>query len=65
MIGELIGCGHCVEMPELCSFMRKVLPDVNVLRSLSATNHVAGPLDARFVVLIHWRWLFGLESHIP
>ena len=69
-MGELIGCGHSVEMkmPELCSFIRKVLPDVDVLRSFSATNHIVGPLvvalDTRSVVFIHRRWRFGLESHI-
>ena len=65
-MGELIGCGHSVEMkmPELCSFIRKVLPDVDVLRSFSATNHIVGPLDTRSVVFIHLIWLFGLETHI-
>ena len=58
---------HAVEtkMPELRSCMREVLPDVDVLqvRSFSATNHVVGPLDTRGVVLKHWRWQFGFESH--
>ena len=51
-IGELIGSRHPVEtkMPELCSLMRKVLPDVGVHRSFSATTHIVGPLDTRSVV---------------
>ena len=53
-IGELIGCRHSVErkMPELCHFMRKVLPDVDVLSSFLAANHIVGPLDTRSVNLI-------------
>ena len=45
-IGGLIGCRRSVEaeMPELCSLMRKVLPDADVLRSFSATSDIAGHL---------------------
>ena len=60
---KLIGCRHSVQtrMPELCSFQRKVLPDVDVpvLRSFSATTHIVGPLDT------HRCWRFGLETNIP
>jgi hypothetical protein len=34
-------------------FMSEMLPDVNVLRTLSSTNDVVYLLDARGVVLVH------------
>ncbi len=40
-------------MTVLDHLMSEVLPDVNVLRTLSTTNDVVSPLDARGVVLVH------------
>ena len=40
-------------MTVLDHLMSEVLPDINVLRTLSTTNDVVSPLDARSVVLIH------------
>jgi hypothetical protein len=37
----------------LDDFVGEVLPDVNVLGSLSSTDDVVSPLDARRVVLVH------------
>ena len=54
-MGELISRGHSPEakMSELCSFVRKVLTNVDMLRTLSATDHIVSPLNARRVVLIN------------
>ena len=47
-IGELISGGHSLEtkMSELCRFVHKVLPNVNMLRTLNAIDHIVSPLNA-------------------
>ena len=62
-IGELIGCRHSLDMKVsvLCRFVCEELPNVDVICSLSATNHIIGPLDAYYAVFIHRRWRFRFE----
>ncbi len=42
-----------LDMTILDHIMSEVLPDVNVLHTLSTTNDVVSPLDAHSVVLVH------------
>ena len=44
--------------------MRKVLPDVDVLRTFPAADDVVSPLYARSVVLVHWCVGLFSESHV-
>ena len=61
-IGELIASGHSLqtEMSDLCRFVRKVLTNVDMLRTLSATDHIVSPLNA-----INRRRRCGSEAHVP
>ena len=50
-----LGCGSDVDKPHLAvlyHFMREVLPDVDVLGTLSASDDVVAPLNASDVVLV-------------
>ena len=49
----------------LDSFMDDVLPDVDVLRTLSASDDVVTPLDGSVVVLIDRSPRLGRKSHAP
>lgn len=55
-IRELIRCVHLdkLEVSQLNSFMREMLPDVDVLSPLTASDDIVTPLDAGRVVLVHW-----------
>ena len=66
-IGYLLGCIHLdqTSLTILDHFMRKVLADVDVLRTLPSADDVIAPLYARRVVLRHWRIRFLSESHVP
>ena len=55
-ISELISGRHSLETKrsELCRYVRKVLTNVDMLRTPGATDHILSPLNAlRSVVLIH------------
>jgi hypothetical protein len=49
----------------LDSFMSKMLADVDVLRTFSASNGVVAPLNAGIVILVDWGPGFGSKPHIP
>ena len=49
----------------LDSFMGEVLPDIEVLCTLSASDDVVTPLDASVVVLIDWGLRLWRKSHAP
>ena len=49
----------------LDSFMGEVLPDVDVLGALSASNNIVTPLDASVVVLIDRGPGFWYKPHAP
>ena len=65
-ISELVISGNSLEteMSYLCSFVREVLTNVDMLRTLSAIDHIVSPLNACRVVLIHRLRGSGSESHI-
>ena len=50
-------------MTVLDSFMGEVLPDVNVLRTLSDSDDVVTPLDASVVVLVDQSPRLWRKSH--
>ena len=64
-IGKLIIGGNVLEseMSDLCSFVRKMLTNVYMLRTLSATDHIVSPLNACRVVFIHRSRRCGSEAH--
>jgi hypothetical protein len=53
------------QMSVLDRFMSKVLADVDVLRTFSASNDVVAPFNACIVVLIDRGPGFGSKPHIP
>ena len=65
-IGELIASGHSLETKtsDLCSFVSKVITNVDMLCTLSATDHIVSLLNACRVVLIILRRRCGSEAHI-
>ncbi len=48
----------------LDNFMRKVLPDVNVLGVFPAANDVVFSLNARSILFIHWIRLLLCKTHV-
>ncbi len=58
---------RCVNLDQLHlavldGLMRKVIPEIDVLSSLSSSDHVISPLDTRGVVLIdRGVWVLGKE----
>ena len=52
------------EMTILDRLVGEVLPDVNVLRTLTASNNVVAPFDARIVVFVDWRPFLWCKPHI-
>ena len=65
-IGELIlgSDSDELDMTHLHGLMSVVLPDVDVLSSLSATNDVVSPFDTRRVVLEYGSWFRWREPKI-
>ena len=53
------------QMSILDGFMSKVLADVDVLRTFSASNDVVAPLNAGIVILVDRGPGFGSKTHIP
>ena len=51
------------EMSVLNGLMRKMLADVDVLGTLSPTDDVIAPLDARSVILVDRRIFCWLKTH--
>ena len=62
-IGKLVISGNSLET-KMCSFMRKVIKNVNMLSTLSATDHIVSPLNACCVVLINRHRRCGSEAHV-
>ena len=66
-VGYLLGCVRLdqqMHLTMLDDFMREVPAGVDVLlRTLPSADNVVTPLDARRLVLVHWRIRFLLESH--
>jgi hypothetical protein len=52
-----------LHMTILVHLVSEVLPDINVLRTLSDTNDVVSPFDARGVVLVYRSWGSLGEAH--
>ena len=52
-VGKLVIGGNALEseMSDLCRFVRKMLTNVYMLRTLSATDHIVSPLNACSVVI--------------
>ena len=50
-------------MAVLDRLMRKMLADVDMLRTLSSTDDVVAPFDASVVILVHRGVAIWLEAH--
>jgi hypothetical protein len=46
-------------------FMGEVLPDVDVLGTLSASNNVVAPLNTSVIVLVDWGPELWRKTHAP
>ena len=57
-------CSACLDSKEVMSLVRKMLADVDMLRTLSSNDDVVAPFDASVVILVlHLGVAVWLEAH--